>query len=182
MEQTDLDTALSDDVIFAYLMSNPEFFINNKDILPRLRIPHESGAAVSLIEKQVSVLRGKCGHLENSLRDFIAVARENENLNQHLHHLIQELITAPTLESIITLTRARLQENFNADDVRVVLIATPPKRKSRKKDAKAADDKTASAPANDSAPESQRTTRRTTRRKSKAKSDVVSGGVEAEGL
>lgn len=132
-EQTDLDTALVDETVLAYLMRNPEFFVNNKDILPRLRIPHETGAAVSLIEKQVSVLRGKCGHLENSLRDFIAVARENENLHQRLHRLIQDVITAPTLEDVVTLIRSSLKENFNADGVHLVLIATQPKRASRKK-------------------------------------------------
>lgn len=132
-EQTDFDTALSDDTVLEYLARHPEFFVNNKDILPRLRIPHESGSAVSLIEKQVSVLRGKCSHLENSLRDFIAVARENENLHQRLHGLIQDVITAPSLDDIIKLTRGSLRENFNADDVHVMVIATPPKRASRKK-------------------------------------------------
>lgn len=137
-EQTDFDTALCDDTVLAYLVRNPDFFLKNKEILPRLRIPHESGAAVSLIEKQVSVLRNKCGHLENSLRDFIAVARENEHLHQRLHGLIQDVITAPSLNDIIDLSRTSLQENFNADGVHFMLIATPPKRASRKKAAGAA--------------------------------------------
>jgi len=79
-EQTDFDAAISDDDVIKHLTGNPEFFVNNQNVLARLRVPHASGNAVSLIERQVSVLRGRCTHLENSLRDLIAVARENENL------------------------------------------------------------------------------------------------------
>jgi len=125
-EKTDLGNVLTDQDVLRYLTTNPEFFVVNQDILPRLRIPHESGAAVSLIERQVSVLRGKCGALENSLRDLIAVARENENLHQRLHLLIQDVISAPTLSKIVGLTRSSLQENFHADDVQLLLIAKKP--------------------------------------------------------
>ncbi len=126
-EQSDLGQVLSDDAVLRFLSRNPEFFVNNQDILPRLRIPHESGKAVSLIEKQVSVLRGKCGTLENSLRDLIAVARENESLHQRLHLLIQDIISAKNLGKIVDLTRSSLQENFNADDVNLLLFASEPK-------------------------------------------------------
>lgn len=134
-EQTDVGNTLSADSVLKYLATNPDFFVNNQDILPRLRIPHESGKAVSLIERQVSVLRGKCGTLENSLRDLIAVARENENLHQRLHGLIQEIISATTLEDIVALTRNSLQENFNADQVHILLVGTKPKRTPAKKTA-----------------------------------------------
>lgn len=138
-EQSDLDTVLTDQEVLNYLATHPEFFVANQDILPRLRIPHESGSAVSLIERQVTVLRSKCGALENSLRDLIAVARENESLHQRLHVLIQDIISAPSLDKIVALTRSSLRENFNADDVRLLLVAKPP-GKSR---AKTAQSKTA---------------------------------------
>ncbi len=126
-EQSDLGQVLTDDAVLRFLSRNPEFFANNQDILPKLRIPHESGKAVSLIEKQVSVLRGKCGTLENSLRDLICVARENESLHQRLHLLIQDIISAKSLGKIVDLTRSSLQENFNADDVSLLLFASEPK-------------------------------------------------------
>ncbi|ASJ70146.1 DUF484 family protein [Granulosicoccus antarcticus] len=127
-EQADLSQVLTDDDVLRFLSRNPEFFVNNQDILPRLRIPHETGSAVSLIERQVSVLRGKCGTLENSLRDLIGVARENESLHQRLHVLIQEIISARNLNKIVDLTRASLQQNFNADDVHLLLFCTEPKK------------------------------------------------------
>ena len=134
-EHTDFDDAISDNAVLQHLSCNPEFFVDNEDILTRLRVPHASGTAVSLIEKQVSVLRGKCFHLEKSLRDLIAVARENENLHERLHTLIQEIITAPSLNDIVELTRTSLKDNFNAEHVHIMLIAAPPKRSSRQSSA-----------------------------------------------
>ncbi|MFK7859118.1 MAG: DUF484 family protein [Granulosicoccus sp.] len=140
-EQTNIGDEITPDAVVKYLIRNPEFFVSNQDILPRLRIPHDSGKAVSLIEKQVSVLRGKCGHLEKSLRDLIAVARQNETLHQRLHLLNQEIITAATLPDIVELTRSCLRENFNAEGVHLMLIAPAPKRAPRRK----ASDKTPAA-------------------------------------
>ena len=132
-EQSDLSHVLTDEAVLRFLTTNPEFFVNNQDVLPRLRIPHESGKAVSLIEKQVSVLRSKCGTLENSLRDLISVARENENLHQRLHVLLQDIVSAPSLEDIVALTRGSLRENFNADEVHILLVAKKaPRAKTRK--------------------------------------------------
>ena len=131
-EQTDFDDVISDNAVLQHLSCNPEFFVDNQDILTRLLVPHASGNAISLIEKQVSVLRGKCIHLEKSLRDLIAVARENENLHLRLHTLIQEIITAPSLNNIVELTQTSLKDNFNAEHVHIMLIAAPPRRSSRK--------------------------------------------------
>ncbi len=117
-ENTDADSVLQ------YLTRNPDFFNQHSDVLPRLAIPHHTGAAVSLIEKQVSVLRNKCCTLENSLRDLINVARENEQLHQRLHRLIQDIISASTLNDVAALTRENMLENFNADDVKVVLFSS----------------------------------------------------------
>jgi len=124
LEQTERREGLSADSVLQFLTRNPDFFNQHSDVLPRLAIPHHTGAAVSLIEKQVSVLRNKCCTLENSLRDLINVARENEQLHQRLHRLIQDIITASSIDDVVSLTRDNLLANFNADDVRVVLIGT----------------------------------------------------------
>lgn len=123
VEQTERHDVPNADSVLKFLTRNPDFFNQHSDVLPRLSIPHNSGGAVSLIEKQVSVLRNKCCTLENSLRDLITVARENEQLHQRLHDLIQDIITASSIDNVVSLTRDNLLSNFSADDVRVVLIS-----------------------------------------------------------
>lgn len=114
--------AIDEKSVLKFLQGNPEFFNHNSDILPKLHIPHETGGAISLIEKQLSVFRRKCTALEDKLGELISVARENEQLHRRLHLLIQEVISADTLDSVISLTRDTLMRNFRADDVRILLV------------------------------------------------------------
>ena len=122
-EQQESPKTLDPSAVRQYLTMNPDFFNQHSDVLPRLQIPHETGGAVSLIEKQVSVLRGKCNRLEGSLRDLISVARENERLHMRLHRLIQDIISADSLERLVTVSRESLIQNFKADDVRLFLTS-----------------------------------------------------------
>lgn len=122
MQAEQENNAIDAGSVLAFLKGNPDFFNQNSEILPKLRIPHETGGAVSLIEKQLSVYRGKCRALESQLGELISVARENEQLHKRLHVLVQEIISAPDIESIISLTRETLTRNFRADEVKVLLI------------------------------------------------------------
>lgn len=124
LETTERRDVPNADSVLTFLTRNPDFFNQHSDVLPRLAIPHHTGDAISLIEKQVSVLRNKCCTLENSLRDLINVARENEQLHLRLHRLIQDIITASSINDVVSLTRDNMLANFNADDVRVVLISS----------------------------------------------------------
>jgi len=49
--------ALTDEAVAEWLRANPDFFRRNNELLSTLRLPHASGAAVSLIERQIEVLR-----------------------------------------------------------------------------------------------------------------------------
>lgn len=121
-EQHDVSESMDAQSVLQFLTVNPEFFNQHPDVLNTLKIPHHTGGAVSLVEKQVSVLRKKNNSLEGKLTELIAVARENEQLHQRLHLLIQEIITASTLDDIVCLTRQSLMDNFRADDVKILLI------------------------------------------------------------
>ena len=48
---------LSDATVRDYLKDHPDFFERHPDMLDHLHISHSTGSAVSLVEKQVSVLR-----------------------------------------------------------------------------------------------------------------------------
>ena len=48
---------LSEDQVREYLKENGDFLQRNPDLLDHLHVSHASGSAVSLVEKQVSVLR-----------------------------------------------------------------------------------------------------------------------------
>ncbi len=126
-DNNDEQKRLSDGDVLRFLSENPSFFEDYDSILPRLRIPHRSGSATSLIERQVSVLRERCEGLEANLRDFIVVARENENLHGRMHALMQDIVSARSLKQVLKLTQDNLANNFHADGVHILLAGQAPK-------------------------------------------------------
>jgi len=127
-EQNGIDkiSSLDESRVLEFLKGNPGFFNDNSDILPNLQIPHETGGAISLIEKQLSVFRHRCTALEDKLGELISVARENEQLHKRLHELVQDVISADSLDSVLKLTQETLVSNFRADDARIFLIDEKP--------------------------------------------------------
>ena len=80
LEQPQSDAPdIDESEIAAYLQSNPDFFERHTAVLAKLRLPHMPGSAtVSLVERQVAVLRQGNIKLERKLRDLLDVARGND--------------------------------------------------------------------------------------------------------
>jgi len=129
LEQTCDIGVVDADAVVKYLNVNPDFFELNQDLLIRLRVPHATGAAVSLVEKQVSVLRSRCGRLETSLHELIGVARDNEALHERLHGLIRDIVSARDVNEILTLVGTSLCASLTASDVRLLLLDGTAKRR-----------------------------------------------------
>ena len=69
--------ALSADEVATWLQRNPEFFESHRDMLSQLKLRHpHGGRAISLIERQVTVLRDTNRMLEKRLADFLRIGRE----------------------------------------------------------------------------------------------------------
>ena len=67
--------------VVAYLRSHPDFFERHTPLLLRLKLPHETGpATISLVERQVAMLRQRSSELERQLKNFLSVAKANEAL------------------------------------------------------------------------------------------------------
>ena len=74
------------------LKLNPDFLVRNPALLSELEIPHRTGLAVSLIERQVGVLREKLKSGDKRLRALMDIARDNERLAQSRHRLSLNLL------------------------------------------------------------------------------------------
>jgi len=99
-----------------YLQTFPDFFERNSSLLTKLRLPHirESGATVSLVERQVEVLRERNQSLERKLKELVDVARANDTLADRIHRLSQRLIQARTPLGTINAIETSLREDFEA--------------------------------------------------------------------
>ena len=109
--------ALSEDAIAEYLQKNVDFFERHATVFAKLKIPHSRGAStVSLVERQVLVLREKNEKLESRLHELITVARANDVLATKIHRLSCRLIRARTPEVLIESLESSLREDFGASE------------------------------------------------------------------
>ena len=119
------EEALTDEAVSGYLAAHPDFFERNPKLLGKLRIPHETGGTVSLVERQVSMLRQKEVQLERQLRELIQVARDNDVLAAKIHKLSIHLLAADSLNATVTAIEEAMRAGFGADHAVLVLFGNP---------------------------------------------------------
>lgn len=120
-DRRDTDRVLEKEIV-RYLRNHPEFFEAHLDLLADMVLPHQSYGTVSLIERQVSVLREQKDELRKRLNRLMDTARLNEKLNERINAFILDLLDAQTLDEILTVVRSRLTDDFAADAVVVRLF------------------------------------------------------------
>lgn len=112
-----------DETVTRYLQQHPDFFEHHLPLLARLRLPHaRSGSTISLIERQVEVLREHQAAAERKLAEFVEVARANDVVAEKIHRLTRGLLRAPSRAAVIGQIESSLREDFDAVDAVLVLI------------------------------------------------------------
>ena len=103
-----------------YLQQNNDFFERHPHLLARLRLQHpRNGTTISLIERQVEVLREKYQTLEQKLAEFVRVARANNVLAEKIHRFTRRLLASDRLRMLAEVETS-LREDFDA--VHAVLV------------------------------------------------------------
>jgi len=110
------------EVVATYLRKNPGFLDEFPDVLETLHVNHSSGAAVSLIERQVEQLRQKNQDLDQQLKQLVRVASDNEQLMTRLHQLTLELMLLSSRREFFTHLGNSLLNDFNADILQICLF------------------------------------------------------------
>jgi len=105
-----------------YLRQHPGFFEDKPTLLADLRVPHATGSAVSLVERQVAVLREGNAGLQKQLKELVQVARENGQLNVQLHKFTLQIIENDSLDALLILINKQLCRNFSASRVALRLL------------------------------------------------------------
>jgi hypothetical protein len=112
-----------EETIAVYLQRNPDFFERHQAVLARLKLPHaRGGAAVSLVERQIEVLREKLAALEGRLAELLRTARANDAIAERLHRFTRRLLRAVPRAEAVARIEAGLREDFDAFHAALVLI------------------------------------------------------------
>ncbi|MCP3851574.1 MAG: DUF484 family protein [Gammaproteobacteria bacterium] len=108
-----------------YLSSHPDFFEHHSALLTSMEIAHSSGSAVSLIERQVALLRGQNAQHKKQLSELVEIATENEQSNQRMHKLTLSLIGCEGIDACEVALDEILCDEFSVDATALKLFVDP---------------------------------------------------------
>lgn len=122
----DTDAArLSDDVIVEFLRANPDFFQRHANLLSELNLPHDSGRAISLIERQVAILRERNMQMRRRMNELLQAAKDNDELFAKTRTLTLELLNVHTWHELNEVLATFVLADFRADFVCCHLLRMP---------------------------------------------------------
>ncbi|MEM9056420.1 MAG: DUF484 family protein [Pseudomonadota bacterium] len=114
---------IAEEDVVALLMARPDFFDRHPQVLAQLTLPHEpGGGAVSLIERQVQILRARNTRIERKLRELVKLARANDALIKKVHKLGLRLLKARSQIDVLSALEGSLQDDFAADHAVLILF------------------------------------------------------------
>jgi uncharacterized protein YigA (DUF484 family) len=119
-------TTFGEAEVAEYLAKNPDFFMHHKPLLEVMSVPHETGRAVSLIERQTSLLRDRNQKLTTHLTDFIDIARDNGSQLEKTKRMVLALLDAATLDDVAVAVEESLCRDFYSDKTSLVLFSDNP--------------------------------------------------------
>lgn len=106
-----------------YLRDNPDFFHGRDDLVQHLSVPHAgTGAAVSLIERQLTLLREENRTCRRQLNELMEVARDNERLLGRLQRLTLRLLHPAGAGELMAALADSLRTDFLADGACLYLL------------------------------------------------------------
>jgi uncharacterized protein YigA (DUF484 family) len=112
-----VETQTDEAQVIRYLQDNPEVLLDYPHIFSALSIPHQTGGATSLLERQLKLLRDDNQQLKSKIDELVSIARDNEDLNQRFHRLALELMNADQLHDVLAMVQDQVQTFFYTDFV-----------------------------------------------------------------
>lgn len=113
---------LTEHDIVHYLRDHPDFFEQHQSLLADMVLSHNSGTAVSLIERQVTILREQKDDARSKLHSLIEVADKNEQLSRRFNALILALLDTQSFGQVIEFIQQRLVKDFDAHQVSIRVL------------------------------------------------------------
>ena len=124
MSITPDDTRLevSDERVAAYLRDHPDFFLRHPELVSELELTHDAGTAVSLVERQVAILRERNIETRNRLRSLLDAASDNDRLFEQTRALTLALLDAGSLPAMDAVLANQLVKGFQADHAHCFVV------------------------------------------------------------
>jgi uncharacterized protein len=100
--------------VATFLRDNPGFLSAHPELLSHLNLQHQTGGkTVSLIERQIDLLRDKNRALEFKLAELVRNAQENEAISNKLQSFTRALLLAGQSEQVPNIVEQNLRALFS---------------------------------------------------------------------
>ncbi|RLA49908.1 MAG: DUF484 domain-containing protein, partial [Gammaproteobacteria bacterium] len=112
---------LNNELVREYLKNHDDFLQRNPDMMDYLHISHASGSAVSLVEKQVSVLRERNVDMRHRLNALTGNARDNDKLYEQTRALVLKLLEADSIDALYRTFMDSMANDFEVEHASMIL-------------------------------------------------------------
>jgi uncharacterized protein len=112
--QYSMSKELNDRQVAAYLLSNPEFFVDRDSLLLKIQVPHKSKGTISLVEKQLDVIRDRQKEIKKQLKEFVDNAERNKEIFDKSRKLILSMIAAKRSSEFFSALEKGLKRDFKS--------------------------------------------------------------------
>jgi uncharacterized protein YigA (DUF484 family) len=121
-EEGEPPAGLNDVQVADWLHAHPDFFDQHADLLSEVKLRHpHGGRAISLVERQVLVLRERNKALESKMAELIRIGQENDAIATRLQLLTRELLRTSDQSQLPAVLVEGLQTGFAVPQVAVRL-------------------------------------------------------------
>lgn len=104
---------VDDSLIADYLQENPDFFERHPELLQVMRLRHQERGAVSLVERQQTVLRQRIAQMEDEITELMITARRNEELFTYYSELYVNLLKCHSLSEVMDCLEETFAKQLN---------------------------------------------------------------------
>ena len=122
----DENTTIDSETVEHYLRAHPDFFVSHKSLLADLNLPHSPGKTVSLVERQVDLLRERNVDMRRRMNELLETARVNDTLFAKTRSLTLAVLDTVTLQALNEVLATHILADFEADFVACHLYTPKP--------------------------------------------------------
>jgi uncharacterized protein YigA (DUF484 family) len=119
-------TKIDDTLVAEYLEKHRDFFTNREDLLQDMELPHQNGQAISLVEKQVSLLRERGTATRKKLDEFVESANQNNEIFNKCSDLVLNLMDAEEPDEFFKALENSFMQDFDCKAYSLIIFSDTP--------------------------------------------------------